>query len=235
MIRPTIAPELVGEDRYGKTVSHPAFGVAVLVRSQGGKEVMFGSELRHSERMTLKIHKANHTRSDLSYDRTIPRELIVEVNFTLSQWAQFVSSQGIGAGTPCTLDSYQLGEMVRAPYIEAPQNHLRKFGDEMKAAITKRTAGVLQAASELEQAIEGNGGKKALREALKKIRLNAESLPGSVDFVNGQFAESMEEITQAAMTEIEGFVVGMAQRTGIEALKQGAPGFPLLTGDRKPE
>lgn len=216
-----------GKPFDGTVSTHPAFGVVVLSHPHGGHQVMFGSELRHNEAMKLTVHKAELHRG-LSYGRVLPREVLCEVEFTLSQWAQFVASQGMGSGTPCTLQYYRDGDMLDPPRIAAPENHLSKFDREMQEQVEARLTGIQTALEVAMGLVDSGGGKKALREAIAIAQRHASQLPGSVSFINKQFAESMEDIAEKAKTEVEGFVAAMAMRTGIKALQDAAPRIELL-------
>lgn len=216
------SPTSADDAHFGVRSEHPAYGSLVLTRRHGGKQVMFGSELRHNETMCITLHQAVHYRG-LSNDRISANNIIAEVELTLSQWAQFVASQGMGAGTACTLQYHRDGPLVNVPAIAPPENHLRKFEREMKEAVDERLSAISAHLADLAQMVEEGRGKKDLREAIKEARRHAEQLPGSVAFVNDQFAESIETITEQAKTEVEGFVLGVALRTGILALKTAAP------------
>lgn len=212
--------------------THPAFGKVELTRRHGSTR-LFGSELVHHETMHVTVYRAKNVRN-LNSDRVSEDGgILCEFDFSLAQWAQFVASQGMGSGTPCTLNSYRTEGFVQAPGIAATEEiHVDKFRREMKQAIDERTAGITGALDELAAALE-KGGKVAMREALKEARRHAEQLPGSVDFVNRQFAESVEHIVSDAKTEVEGFVVGMAMRTGIKALADAAPQIGLIASSKE--
>jgi hypothetical protein len=230
MSRELQAPTVKDRGQWGKEATHPAFGSIVLTRWSRGPcgSNLFGSELRHRDGMSIEIHEATHVRS-LNSDTVHPGKIIAKVDLSLAQWAQFVSSQGVGCGTPCTLRYYRDGEFVDVPGIAPPENHLKKFKVEMQKAIDERTEKINEALDELIKMVEeGKLGKRDLREKLKNAKLHAENLPGSVDFVNKQFAESIETITQAAKTEVEGYVAGMAMRTGIQALRDAAPKMDMI-------
>ena len=231
--RPTVAPTTESKDRFGVETNHPAYGVVQLTRRHGGRKVMFGSELRHNEVMHLSVRRAANVRS-LSDDRVLGKTMIVDLEFTLSQWAQFVASQGMGEGTACTLEYYQDGVLVEAPDIAEPETLTTKFSKEMHAAVDERLESIKRLLSELDEMVESGVGKKAMREALKEAQRHAHQLPGSVAFIQKQFASSMDEIAEQAKTEVEGFVAGVAMRTGIEALRTAAPSLGSVSSAQLP-
>lgn len=208
--------------------THPAFGVVSLVRIQCNGARLFGSDLVHGSFMRIRVSEAHLNRS-LNDDRPYGTKTIVEFDLSLAQFTQFVASQGMGEGTPCTLAYYRDGEgLVDVPYIAPPEEtHNLKFDREMRQQVEYRTRELLARLEELRALVE-TGGKVKQREAVGEAIRHAQQLPGSVTFINEQFTESMENITQAAKTEIEGFVTGMAIRTGIAALKDAAPKMEQL-------
>lgn len=239
MTRKTEPPTIVKtHDVMGVETTHPAYGVVELTRPQGGGvdggRVMFGSELRHNETMRLYIRRASSYRG-LSDDRHMGRELICSLEFTLSQWAQFVSSQGIGAGTPCTLGVYSTGPLIEAPEITPGDSLTDKFKEEMEEAVSERLVKIGELLATAADMIETGAGKVKLREAISEARRHAQQLPGSVAFVQKQFTSAMDDVKNQAKTEIEGFVVGMALRTGIESLRSAAPTLLVDTNEEQPK
>jgi len=61
--------------------------------------------------------------------------------------------------------------------------------------------------------------KERLRKLQSQIKSVRELLPANVNFVMEQFREHMDNVVTDAKSEIEGFVTGHIQRTGLEALK----------------
>lgn len=219
----------VREDAHGVTSAHPAFGNVTVVQWHGGGgegDRLCGSDLRHNTGIRIAFHIAEHHRG-LSYDRWPGRELLLEVDMSQAQWARFVASQGNGDGLPCTVRYRRTGALEQTPSIAQPEASKREvFGEEMAGALRERLEAITEQVDRLGRLIEGGGGKKELRAVHAELARHADQLPGSVQFVHHQFARSTEKMSQDAMTEVEGYVMGMAQRLGIQRL---ADAFPELT------
>lgn len=224
--KPTEKPSLYG---HGTQFEHPAFGQVVLTHPRGGRSPMFGSELEHSDVMRIEVRQATQQRF-LSDSRVVEGPLIVQFEFTLAQWSQFISSQGMGAGTPCTLQAYRAqGDMVLPPEIERVEPHQETFRREMAAKVSEALHPLNAALDQLEAALTA-GGKGAAKKALEHARHHVHNLPENVRFVDERFAESMEKIVSDAKIEVENFVVSTALRTGIEALRNAGPKMQALAG-----
>lgn len=77
---------------------HPFYGAITIGRlSSGDAHPMYGSSIKHRDTIRLTVHHGECTRM-LSEDWYSPRDKIVEVEMTQNQWAELVSSVGLGAG-----------------------------------------------------------------------------------------------------------------------------------------
>lgn len=224
------AVEVGEETQMGRKHHHPAFGVVQLVRSYGGGRTMFGSELKHNGAMVITVSQAYEERG-LNNSRHVEGQMICQFEFSLAQWAQFIASQGIGAGVPCTFNYYREGETFTAVPTIAPRESTKDvFRREMAEQVAERLSTSLVHLRKLRAMVEEGKGKVAMREEISEAIRHVEQLPGSVRFIDEQFAKQVERIVSDAMTEVETFVTGMATNLGIEALKNGAP---LLPGQKE--
>src|ERR1700722_15060347 len=81
----------------------PAFGVISVHRINATPgEVLFQSDLRHSEFVRLEIHEATRKR-DLKHDWVHPGKAVCEISLSMSQFASFVASGGT-QGVPCPIE-----------------------------------------------------------------------------------------------------------------------------------
>src|SRR5687767_12050919 len=91
----------VGRTDRGTTESHPAYGQISASRVSGSIN-LYGSDFRHNHYVIVSIHRSVLDR-DLSHDWPFPRQEIIEVALSESQWAHFVSSLNAGSGAQCTI------------------------------------------------------------------------------------------------------------------------------------
>src|SRR3954470_19367469 len=82
---------------------HPAYGQIAASRvTSGGGATLYGSDFKHSNFITIRVHASEQHRS-LSHDWHYARDMLCEVALSEAQWATFVSSLNAGMGVPCTL------------------------------------------------------------------------------------------------------------------------------------
>lgn len=81
--------------------SHPAYGMILAARVQGGARLA-GSDFKHQSYIAIEVRHAHLSRS-LSNDRWHGDKHIIRLSLSEAQWATFVSSMNVGFGVPCTL------------------------------------------------------------------------------------------------------------------------------------
>ena len=83
---------------------HPSFANLYIGRSFcSGKQTLFGSSIKHSDVITLKISPASLGRNlheDHVYQESVP---YIEIDMSQAQFAQAITSLNQGEGTPVTL------------------------------------------------------------------------------------------------------------------------------------
>lgn len=203
---------------------HPSFGTIQLnrVTSTPGT-TLFNSPMRHGSYITISITRALMHRS-LHEDRIHPDEELVKVCLSQHQWAEFVSSCGVGQGVPCTLSRVG-GEMMPA----VPEVGLREtFEKEVEAKV----AGLADKVSLFHERVVVLMDKprlvKADRDELCDLAHAIETEIGSnIPFLQSQFEKAMDKTVGVAKAEVLAHVDSVVRTVGLENLqKQG--GLPTL-------
>lgn len=217
-------PILVRSDQMGDEYDHPAYGTIRCGRVSGHTR-LFGSELVHQHYVSVQICRATKTRS-LHDDRIFGHRPFVEINMSEHQWASFVSSMNMGSGVPCTItDGPPDGTQIEAkPGLIEPNKHdlakkeLSEYGKEInrkcKVAIEKLEALV---------SAPGSPNKTVLRELIRDLGINLGNLGGNMSFHVEQHQEMMEKNVQAAKSDVEGYLAGMATTLGLDVMRKMAP------------
>lgn len=228
--------ETIIEDRSGTIVhsEHPAMAVVVVSRPSSTGTRLFGSDIAHQHFISVEIKRASVDRR-FNRDWVHSEESIVEFSLSMAQWAQLVASVGMGEGTRVTLTrAPEVGTPIhRVPPIERDPLHdvfAREIADTAQSASedVKRVQGMIQ---EFLQPGAKKPGKADL-EAMHSALLHAgEHFESNMGCVLNSFQRAMEETTEAAKTEAEMFVAGVAQRTGLKLLRDG--GLPALGHDKE--
>lgn len=217
-IPPTVTEARTGQCDPHEVYDHPAYGVITLTNPQGGDSTLFGSDIGHNQRMCITIHRAQLKR-DLNHDWIHTTGQIIEVEMSHAQFAQFITSQGKGDGTPCTL-RWMKGEGA-VPGIARIETKHDTFRREIHDAARKRLESIEKEIAKLGEMIEsGKLPKKELRELHANLRRQVDYLPGTMGFVVKSAEEALEKATSDAKIEVESYIAMTAQRLGLKSIEE---------------
>jgi hypothetical protein len=219
---------------------HESYGMVLINRSQSSGTHLFGSIATHNSFITLQISRGEVTRhlaNDWYHADSLP---LIEIEMSHSQFAELITSPGIGSGTPCTIRAYD-GKMVeRCP---APEPVISKFDNDLKETTNELVGDLRQQIQHLEQALlpgEKGLNKTQLKELLSGIKRSFQTITDSIPFIEQNFHEEMEVQTDKMVGELEAVAGHMIHRLGMDALAQRAqealPTFPqprLTEGEKK--
>jgi hypothetical protein len=203
--------------------THPAFA-QIGVSRVTGYTALYDSDFMHNHYMVIRIAKSDlrrHLNRDWHYSDFSG---FVEVAMTEAQWATFVSSPNMGGGVPCTLERFNYEQV---PGLPDPIARHHQFGDEVKEDLSE----LLAELTALDETIDTMGLPKGKAAALKeKVRAAKQKVHSSIPWVAESFDKHMATTTERAKQEIHGYMTGVLQRAGIDALAGGA--LPLQIEDK---
>lgn len=207
--------------------SHPAFGVITVSRHTSSVgERLFGSDLKHSATVHIEICRAAEERYlSNSRQRSDSRMPLVSFSMSEAQWARFVASAGIGAGTAVTLDiAPEVGARVaQMPGILVEESKADTARREMEATAADVIAAVSKAEAMMTALLSKPSINKGdVRAAIEALQEGSRHYAVNFGFAQEQFQRNVERVVEDAKTEVESFVAGVALNTGIEALRNGA-------------
>lgn len=224
MATPEPQAPVESEDRVGKcdphkVYDHPAFGTITLSTVHGGKQELFGSDLHHNDRIRICINEAS-LRRDLSRDWIMSGDQLIEIEMSHAQFAEFITSNGKGGGTPVTLKWVRGTGYV--PSIEKVETKHETFKREIRDAAKVRLQHIRQGLESLKTLLEGGGSisKKELREIYANLERHTGQLPGTLSFVVESAEEALEKATSDAKIEIETYIQMTAQRLGLKHISE---------------
>lgn len=194
---------------------HPSYGMLSFHRVTGAATPLFGSSIQHRDTIRLTLKEGEVKRS-LNKDWYFGGKQLFEVEMSLSQFAELITSLNMGDGIPVTILSTEAQKRIEpCPFESKTELHQREFQEHLRKTYEKSR--VL-----LRQVKERFSTKKALTKKEKEEILNildtlSYDIGSNVDFQVKQFQEQMEKTVQEAKGEIESFY----QNRMIEASKQG--------------
>ena len=200
---------------------HPAFGMISIHRiSATPGEVLFQSDLRHSEYIRLEVHEASRKR-DIEHDWVHPGNLVCEVSMSMSQFASFVTSAGT-EGVPCTIEFTSSGknEPGERPGLK-PAPRLAKTHEEVRKAVDEAYGHIRVAFGEYEATLEdsGKGSAAKRRDALRKLRSTIDNAVPNVAYTAQTLDRHTENVVEQARGDIEAMAVRAAERLGIPVME----------------
>jgi hypothetical protein len=218
------------------TDKHESYGMVGITCPQSNGTFLFGSEARHHHYITLTVRRAvvtRHLAHDWYHADSLP---LVEINMTHSQFAQLITSPGMGDGVPCTIRGVN-GEMME-PCPE-PEGISSKFSEDLKATIKATVEELIALRNQLnESLLPGNKplGKTEQRELLAKIKGAIQLITDSIPYIERSFNNELEKKVDIAKAEVEATASRLIHKVGLHVLDKAAqqleagqlPEFPAL-------
>jgi hypothetical protein len=214
------------DDILGTPDNHPSYGVIVLGKLHSTGSPLVGSPLVHQSMVSIEIKNATKRRQ-YGKDHFYGDKSIVRLVMSEAQWAQFVSSFGVGGGTPVTLnykpeDGYTLQACGDPPHITTRGAHTADVEQAMAKA--KNAVAALDAAVKELTNKPKSQVKAADIEAVSDAAIQVRNwLTSNLPFVHQCFEEAMEKTVAAAKAEVVGFTTGMLIQAGLEHLGANVP------------
>lgn len=176
---------------------HIAASLISISRVHGSSE-LYGSELEHQSFIRLTIKAAKET-TELGHTIYTRGEEYITVHMSFSQYAELISSHGVGEGVPCTLARYK-GQTFK--YDKPEVSRL----NEIQEQVLDTLEDVMESLKELRKTVEDmkltNPKKKELSQALDNLSLK---LSDTVPFTAGCASKVIEEQVHKSKIEIASY------------------------------
>ena len=207
---------------------HPRFAIIGANRVHGGDNVLFDSDVKHNNKVVIRLQTASRTRSGPGSDHIMGEKLVAEVELSEAQWASFVSTMNSGDGVPCTLRFRELDpEPGALPYAPRLAKTMQENADAAHRAFDE----ILRALEELEAVDKAEKpSAKARKDAIFHLKCMIQNAVPNVEFAGERLAKHAEDVVQKARADVEAMVVQYATRLGVEAPVRLSP-FVIEQGD----
>lgn len=199
--------------------NHPSFGMLQFNRAYGGKDkALFGSSIKHSNVITLRITEGSFKRG-LSENWFFGGKSYIEAEMSYSQFAEAISSFGVGSGVPITL-KYINGEKVEeCPFFSTIDKFQEEFKERQDSTAEVLKDGIKFANNLLSE--KKSFGKKDIEELLHILQHASREQGGNATFIYEQFNRQLEKTVTEAKSEVEAFVQSKLHSITMDALKSG--------------
>ena len=202
--------------------THPAFGLATVTRQTGSARALFQSDIEHRDTIVLSLATASRRR-DLSQDRVYPETELVEIEMSQAQWAQLISSIGLGSGVPVTIRRrIDIDSTVpEIPFTPRIAENMTEVEQSVTASLTRIAATV-----DALEAVLPARSSKAVRDALWNIRRAIDGAPRHARFAVSSLKEAAENVQGQVIADLETHVLRVAHQLGVDVdtLPTIAPG-----------
>ena len=204
-------------DALDKKHKHPSYGMISAHRTSCSHEKNFyGSETKHNHFIVLDIHTSDVTRG-LNKDWYYSDDKLISVALTPIQWAELLTSMNT-TGTQCTIEHIKGQDRIPSPPELQDKIDLNKI--ELEEYTQDALNKVSKSLSELEDAIENNKGKKALRESLNNLKVTSGNLKPNLKYASSQFYKHIDKVVCEAKQKIESAIEHKIVSLGQNALNQ---------------
>lgn len=206
------------EERWEK---HPSYGLVSFNRISGGHGTrFFGSALtNHHGFIELKVSRAQ-VKHELGMDWYYDTEGLFEVRMTSAQFAELITKMNVGTGTPCTLHSIGRERIPDSP------GQMKTEQEKVRESFSQKIWGLVdtleKARSQVEKILEKKSAiRKQDRDDIQGLfRMVVREIRSNAPFMIECFEEAAEKVVTAAKAEVEGFVTGVAIRTGLDQIRK---------------
>lgn len=200
--------------------THPSFGMLQFNRAYGSSgRALFGSSIKHSNVITLRITQGSVNRG-LSENWFFGGKSYVEAEMSYSQFAEAISSFGMGSGVPITL-KYVNGERIEdCPFFSTIERFQEEFKERQDSAAEVLKDGIKTAKKLLSE--KKSFGKKDIEELLGILEHANREQGGNATFIYDQFNRQMEKTVTEAKGEVEAFVQSKLHSITMDALANGS-------------
>ena len=212
---------------------HESYGMVGINRVSSNGTNLFGSITTHRSFITLTVKRASMRRHLATDWPSAESRALIEIELSHSQFAELITSPGIGDGVPCTIRALD-GKMLES--CPAPETMESKYSEDLKATTKETVAGLSQLTQQLSQSLlpgEKTLNKTELKALLGQIQSALSSITDSIPFIEKQFNEEMEEQHDKMVGEMEAVAAHIIHNVGLAAI--AAKSLPLLTQPGLPQ
>ena len=195
--------------------THPSWGMISFSRATGGNTNLFGSHVTHSHHIQLRICPGSR-KHDLGQD-WYHAELtpFIDVQMSVSQFAEAITSLNMGAGVPCTIRYLDGKEVPRPPKEDSESD---RTSDYVKRQSIKAGQTIVEAKATISEILARPSVGKKDRELIERlVETISTQMINNLPFYIDQYTEATERVTTKAKMEFEAMVMHHFSKLGVQA------------------
>jgi hypothetical protein len=206
---------------------HPSYGV-IGVSRVSGNQPLFDSDVIHGHFIEITIREAEKVRTGFTHEHVFGQNVVMQLRMSFAQFAQMITTQNVGDGTPCTLH-YVKGD-DKEPYATQwggrpdppdPEPFINKFKSVGKDRAQVILDNIDKATEGLKKLLEGidKPTKANLATAAAAMASARQEVKSNLPYIMECLEEEMEVKLSNAVTEFESYVAGSLQEKGLEVMR----------------
>lgn len=197
---------------------HPSYGLLAFSRVSGGESTLFGSSIKHNERIRMEVKRARidrHLNNDWFHESGPP---IIEAEMSYAQFAEAITSMNMGTGIPITLVREQGKGIPQTDFVNKRLQFEQEFEQSM-GELEERISQLTEKAEDIltNKKTVSKGDRDVI---LKELRSVKQQVAANLPFVQSQFNEQMDKTVQAAKSEVEAFTMRKVTELGLSSIEQ---------------
>lgn len=186
----------------GERHSHPSYGSLVFNRVSGGDPNLFGSSVKHHDKINLVLRTCEYDRG-LHQNWYHPKEELFEVEMSYTQFVDLITHMNMYEGVPVTIKRI-LGERTpKVPYYNPVEVHKKEFEEHMDKTYAQTKSLLNNVAEKFSE--KKSFTKKEQEEILAQLHQISMNIGSNQTFQINQFNEQMEKTVTESKGEIEAF------------------------------
>lgn len=212
---------------------HESYGLIRWSRLSGtSHRRLFGSALdKHYSTVRLTIHRAQRA-FDLNQDWYYPDKEIIELELSVTQFAEFLTAPNMGTGVPCTIRHREGRQMEDPPNEGVEAERVQADFDVKAKELGQKMRNITAIIDKVLQKKTINKADRAtIKDGYKRLLMEVEA---NMPFVLSQFREASAKVTQAGKAEVEAFTTHFIHAMGLQAVEDMQKLLPEKT-ETEPE
>ena len=196
----------------------PAYGMLSFHRVSGGDPNLFGSSVKHNQKIMLTL-KQGHVTRELNHDWYGGDTTLFEVEMSYTQFAELISAMNVGDGIPVTIRFIQgKGNIEGIETINRRTQFLNEFKEKNDESANMATELITKLKNIFSQKRTIKASER--EEILSTLTKLYNAVNSHNDFMLKQFDESMEGISTEAKGEVEAFVQNKLNSIALAIMKE---------------
>ena len=187
----------------GERRSHPSYGMMCFSRITGGDPHLFGTSIKHNDKISLVLRTAEYDRS-LNQNWYYGKKELFEVEMSYTQFVELITHMNMGSGVPVTIKRILNERTPPVPYKNPVEEHDKEFRKHLDEVYSKSQELIDTVEQKFKEKKSFN--KKEQEEILSALRQISHNIGCNQSFQLSQFHEQMEKTVTESKGEIEAFM-----------------------------